>query len=170
MKEDYLWDKSGEPDPEIQELEEILGTLKYKPRPLAIPADLLLPRRRSYRPLIAIAAAVLFALLAAAVWVGVRQSERSTPEFVINDAGKSTPGPTPEYKPKDSPTVPEKVVKKESTLATNKVRRSAPRKPRPEAELAKEQIMLAIKLASEKFNVASRRTQPNQIRNQHKIG
>jgi hypothetical protein len=168
MKEDYLWDKSGEPDPEIQELEEILGTLKYKPRPLAISADLLVPRRRSYRPLIAIAAAVLFALLAAAVWVGVRQSERSTPEFVKND--KSTPGPTPEYKPKDGPTVPEKVVKKDSTLAANKVRRSVPRKPRPEAELAKEQIMLAIKLASEKFNVASRRTQPTQIRNQHKIG
>ena len=29
MNEDYLWDKSGEPDPQIQQLEEILGTL-YK--------------------------------------------------------------------------------------------------------------------------------------------
>jgi hypothetical protein len=31
MKEDYLWDKTGEPDPEIQQLEEILGTLRYQP-------------------------------------------------------------------------------------------------------------------------------------------
>ena len=29
---DYLWDKTGEPDPEIQQLEEILGTLRYQPR------------------------------------------------------------------------------------------------------------------------------------------
>ena len=26
MNEEYLWDKSGEPDPEIAQLEEILGT------------------------------------------------------------------------------------------------------------------------------------------------
>ena len=32
MNEDYLWDKSGEPDPQIQELEEILGTLRFQPR------------------------------------------------------------------------------------------------------------------------------------------
>ena len=34
MNEDYLWDKSGEPDPQIQQLEEILGTLRYRSRPL----------------------------------------------------------------------------------------------------------------------------------------
>lgn len=168
MKDDYLWDKSGEPDPQIQELEEILGSLKYKPRPLVIPADLLAPRRRSYRPLIAIAAALLFALLATAVWIGMRQSETPIPDVVRNE---STPGPTPEDKPKESPKTPDE--KKPSTLAVNKPRRLAPkvRRPEPEAEMAKEQIMLAIKLASEKFNQASRRTQtPNQIRNQHKIG
>ena len=38
MNDDYLWDKSGQPDPEIQQLEEILGTLRYQPRPLEIPA------------------------------------------------------------------------------------------------------------------------------------
>ena len=34
---DYLWDKTGEPDPEVQQLEEILSTLRYQPRPLEIP-------------------------------------------------------------------------------------------------------------------------------------
>ena len=37
---DYLWDKTGEPDPEIQQLEEILGTLRYQPRPLEIPEEI----------------------------------------------------------------------------------------------------------------------------------
>src|SRR5205085_6486968 len=32
MNEDYLWDKSGEPDPEIQQLEEILKPLRYEPQ------------------------------------------------------------------------------------------------------------------------------------------
>ena len=40
MNDDYLWDRTGEPDPEIQQLEEILGTLRYQPQPLAIPAHL----------------------------------------------------------------------------------------------------------------------------------
>ena len=44
MKEDYLWDKTGDPDPEIQQLEEILGTLRYEPKPLELPQDLT-PRR-----------------------------------------------------------------------------------------------------------------------------
>ena len=34
MNDDYLWDRTGEPDPEIQELEEVLGTLRYQPQPL----------------------------------------------------------------------------------------------------------------------------------------
>ncbi|MFY9226382.1 MAG: hypothetical protein WAQ98_27140 [Blastocatellia bacterium] len=34
---DYLWDKSGKPDPEIEELEKALGSLKYKEKPLNYP-------------------------------------------------------------------------------------------------------------------------------------
>ena len=59
MKDDYLWDKTGQPDPEIQKLEEILGTLRYQPKPLELPVS----RRRSYVPLLAIAASLLLALL-----------------------------------------------------------------------------------------------------------
>ena len=35
---DYLWDKTGEPDEDAEQLEQLLGTLKYQPRPLEIPA------------------------------------------------------------------------------------------------------------------------------------
>ena len=45
MNEDYLWDKSGDPDPQIQQLEEIM--LRYQPRPLKLPTELTPPRRRS---------------------------------------------------------------------------------------------------------------------------
>ena len=64
MEDKYLWDRSGEPDPEIQVLEEILGTLRYQPRPLEIPPNFQIHRRRSFFPALAIAAAIaLFAIL-----------------------------------------------------------------------------------------------------------
>src|SRR5262245_51675811 len=75
MKDDYLWDKSGEPDPEIQKLEEILGTLRYQSRPLDLPVS----RRRSYFPLLAIAASLLLALLAAGIWLRVRNQSVPQP-------------------------------------------------------------------------------------------
>ena len=46
MNEDYLWDKSGEPDPEIQRLETLLSALKWD-KPPACP-----PRKRSHAPLL----------------------------------------------------------------------------------------------------------------------
>ena len=64
MNDDYLWDKSGEPDPQIQQLEEILGTLRYQPKPLKLP-EAARPRRK-YFPLLAIAATVVIALLTGA--------------------------------------------------------------------------------------------------------
>jgi hypothetical protein len=44
---------------------------------------------------------------------------------------------------------------------------------REQAVEAKQQLMTALRLASEKLNLAQRKAQgisPNQIRNQHKIG
>src|SRR5438270_4325903 len=34
MSEEYLWDRSGPPDPEIENLERILAPLRYRPHPL----------------------------------------------------------------------------------------------------------------------------------------
>jgi hypothetical protein len=36
---DYLWDKSGEPDAEVERLEEMLGRLRRAPRPFEFPPD-----------------------------------------------------------------------------------------------------------------------------------
>ena len=159
MNDDYLWDKSGEPDPQIQELEEILAPLRYQPRPLVI------PQRRNYVPL-AIAATVLIALLITGVWLRLRTQKPAQQE-----QAKSVPF---------VPFVPS--VVKEEPKTTDSPKTNPPRKrnrksfnqrEHEEALAAKEQVMLALRLASEKLKLAQRRTQtpsPNQIKNQHRVG
>lgn len=39
MTEDYLWDRSGAPDPEIRHLELLLAEFRHDERPLVVPAD-----------------------------------------------------------------------------------------------------------------------------------
>lgn len=38
MKDDYLWDGTGEPDPEIERLEQMLSVYKYQPKQFELPA------------------------------------------------------------------------------------------------------------------------------------
>jgi FecR protein len=75
MNEDYLWDKSGEPDTEVARLEKLLGPLGHKAG--KIPSWPRTSRRRLVAAL-AIAAAVLLA--AGAAWM-VRQ--RTRPAWVV---------------------------------------------------------------------------------------
>ena len=174
MNEDYLWDKSGEPDPEIKQLEEIMGTLRYQPKPFEIPREVPAPRRRSYFPLAAIAATLLVALLAGAIWVRVRTRDDQGPQHA------RVPAPAVEEKPiarepeKKNEALPEK---REVVVAVNKTPRkrsssALAKREREEALAAKQQLMLALRLASEKLNLAHRKTQSpaNQIKNQHRIG
>lgn len=169
MKDDYLWDKTGQPDPEIQKLEEILGTLRYQPRPLELPV----PRRRSYFPLLAIAASVLLALLAAGVWLRVRNQSAPQPQEA---KVVSTPSPVEEKKPEQ---IVPKVVPQEVIAVNHKHRhRPAPtalsKREREEALLAKQQLMMALRLTTEKLSLVHRKPQnttpANQIKNQHRVG
>ena len=50
MNDDYLWDRTGEPDPEIQQLEQVLGMLRYQPRPLELPAHVRIGHQRTLFP------------------------------------------------------------------------------------------------------------------------
>ena len=61
MNEEYLWDRSGPPDPEIEQLERTLAPLRYRPRP-----ELARPLRPAPRVWLAAAAAIFVA--AVAVW------------------------------------------------------------------------------------------------------
>lgn len=145
MNDDYLWDKSGEPDPQIQELENILAPLRYQPKPLE------LPRKRNYFPLLAIAATVLIALLAAGAWLRLR-TEKSNP---------------PQQQAQSVPSVPS--VFKETVVQNTDVPKKPLRKrlPKPaftkrereEALAAKQQLMFALRLTSDKLKLAHRKTQ-----------
>ena len=166
MNDDYLWDKTGQPDPEIQQLEEILGTLRYQPKQLMLPKDLRMPRRRNYFPLLAIAASILLALVAGGIWLRVR----SRTEVPRQEAKVETPIP----KPIETPEPPQnKFAVNPPLQATNRIhrRRSASSAVnREEALMAKEQLMLALRITTEKLSLVQRRTQPNQIKNQHRVG
>ena len=72
MHDDYLWDGSGAPDPEIQRLESLLSEFCHSDRPLTLPPTLLavptgsrgLLFEASWLPRLAAATFVLFALAA----------------------------------------------------------------------------------------------------------
>ena len=158
MNEDYLWDKSGEPDPEIQQLEGILGTLRYQPKPLQLPKDPAATRRRNYFALLAIAATVAVALLTGGLWLLLPKQEASIPSVAF--VTPATPIPI-ESLPL-SPTPPASPKRHLRVLAKH---------DNQEAVAAKQQLMFALRLASEKLNAAYRRTQtPTQIKNQHRAG
>src|SRR5262252_6856822 len=103
MKDNYLWDRTGEPEADVQEFEEILGTLRHRPRTLEIPAGIH-PRRRSFVPAIAIAAAVLLLLLAAGLWRVIHRAN-GTGEAKNDVNQKLVPSPLPPAKSPDA-TVP----------------------------------------------------------------
>ena len=63
---DYLWDGSGEPDPEVARLERVLAPLRDERRPLALPRRPTTFLRRIATPALSAAAAAL--LIAAAAW------------------------------------------------------------------------------------------------------
>jgi hypothetical protein len=183
MSDNYLWDRSGEADPDIQQLEETLGALRYQPQPLRIPAHLQVGRRRrNFYPLMAIAAAVALVAIALGVWFGFKQRHATTPNEARQE---SQPAPKPIEKgsvPQDdqqagnNPIVPRKQkLRHEPTrpLQARAVRTAVPVLT-PEELAQKEQVLVALRLVSAKLNVAQRRTQglpaSNTIRNQHKIG
>src|SRR5216684_5173732 len=91
MDNNYLWDRSGEIDPDIQQLEEALGTLRYQPQPLRIPAHLQVGRRRSFYPLMAIAATIALIAIALGLWFAFKQRQVTAPSEVKQNAQPGSP-------------------------------------------------------------------------------
>jgi hypothetical protein len=190
MEDNYLWDRSGEPDPEIQELENILGRLRYQPRPLQIPHDFQTGRRRSFFPAMAIAAAIALCAIVVGLWFGFNR--RQFPVSAAKqdrqiDRQLGTPPPQPKSDNPPAQTVAVQAPKRPATqrretphnlLAAYKSRgnRTVVREPAltPQELADKEQVLVALRLVSAKLNLAQRKTQGlpqlNSIRNQHKIG
>jgi hypothetical protein len=78
MKDDYLWDRSGPPDPDVQRLEQLLGRLRSEP---PIPQLPVLAVRRTNWP----ARVVIFAAAAAVVLMvaGTWRTTRTAPSWEI---------------------------------------------------------------------------------------
>jgi hypothetical protein len=172
MNDNYLWDRSGEPDAEVQELEALLGELKYQPRPLQIPSTLRAgtSRRRYFIPL-AIAAAIALVLVGAGLWIQFKGSHDEPVRQARDDqsapATKQTPAPLPQNQlaistppPRDNST---QRVRKFNLISrdANRVRPSRRAAPAlTEQELAqKDQVLMALRLVSAKLNLAQRKTQ-----------
>jgi len=194
MNDNYLWDRSGEPDPEIQELEEILGALRYQPYSLEIPSSVQVGRRRRLFPALAIAAAVALLAVALGLWFHFnhQQSARSleAKRDLPADQKLNVPPPTqalPNHQAIEVAGMDKQSIQSQkrhrrepagNLLGTYKSRGRATTVRQPELTaqelVEKEQVLLALRLVSAKLNVAQRKTlgapQPNTIRNQHKMG
>ena len=151
MNDDYLWDKTGEPDPQIKQLEEILGTLRYQPKPLQLPVA----RRRSYFPVLAIAATVALALLATGLWLRVRTTTQPQPRQ--EQAHVPAPSPTVDEKPAKPAERVDPPRKRHRNRINQSALSAAKRREREEALAVKQQLMLALRLASEKLNLAHKK-------------
>jgi hypothetical protein len=82
MKDDYLWDGSGEPDPEIERLEKVLSRYRYQPKPMGAAFDQqLLPRRARFWPKLAVAAAIILMVLAGVWIVSLQKGAQDKPDF-----------------------------------------------------------------------------------------
>ena len=179
MNDNYLWDRTGEADAEVQQLEELLGALRYQPKPLQIPASMRISSKRNYAPL-AIAAAFALLVLATGIWIRMRTAQSTTPVEVARNTGieSATPATAPPIAPDGavnkqppSPNVvrqPQRII-----IHKSRVRREEPQLTAEELA-QKEQLITALRLVSVKLNLAQRKSQglppTNIIRNQHKIG
>ena len=147
MKDDYLWDGSGEPDADVEQLEKLLSRYRYEAKPLGAEFDRALPARRvAWWPKLAVAAAII-AMILAGLWV-VRQQRK---EILSNEivAGYQLPA-----QPQEKPEAPKPVVPQSPrvaphpkssggslvAVAPNRVRKPAPevekQAPSPEFESA----------------------------------
>jgi hypothetical protein len=87
-KDDYLWDGSGEADPEIAELEQSLGRLRYRARPLVLPEA---PARKGNWWSLAAAAALLVALAAGLLaYISYERKPAQSPQVAARQSENSS--------------------------------------------------------------------------------
>ena len=185
MNDDYLWDRSGQPDPEIKQLEEILGELRYQPRPLEIPGGLKTGHNHFHVSRFAIAASVAMIVLGVGAWMAIQKQsnhvtlspEHSKPaevKTVTPPASNENSSHTAVVNPieENKPTAPRhvRVRSRARTIRTPQLSSEE----LAEAVAAKERLMMAMRLASSKLNYAQKKAQgsnPAQpVYHQHKIG
>ena len=136
MKDDYLWDGSGEPDADVEQLEKLLDGYRYQPRPLDARFEQQLVARRPFFWVKYAAAAAILMALAGAWWLvprdlspGDLHAVAEVPDFA----------PLPRAGGMDMPEVLTRPVAKGDTPASTTKRSAAPvhlkkHAPQPERE------------------------------------
>src|SRR5581483_6201144 len=131
---------------------DVLGELRYQPRPLHLPQNFS-KRRRTLVPALAIAATLLLAV-AIGLWLNLNRRWKQPP---LRQAAGSPPEP-------GSPTP------KSTTQQTQTVTVHDTQKPKQ----SERRQLMALRMVSAKLNLAQRKSvgvpQTNIIRNQHKVG
>ena len=183
MSDRYLWDKTGEVDPEVEELEQLLSTFRYQSRTIEIPASVT-KGRRFFLP-ITIAAAAALLMLGLGIWSNFNRPGPVERAAVTSPSKTDATGSAPTSdntaaaitdSTEHSPAKPE-TARMARTIArpSHRVKEAKfTAAERREAKNAKEQLVIGLRLASSKLNLAQKRTQGIQstspIRYQHKIG
>ena len=185
MSEDYLWDKSGEPDPEVEQLERALGQLRYKApkKPLPLPQVSRPLFRFRLNGLSAVAAGIVILLLAGGLWLRLRPSAPvANPEVTSGRPPQTGPidltasgthkqerGETPvKAVPVQSRVTYRFQNPKRQELGRDSISLNA-RAAREQqmvrkGEMAKEQLIKALLITSEKLNAMQKKIQGDQER------
>ena len=152
MKDDYLWDGSGEPDPEIEHLEKVLGRYRYQPKPMSAAFDQqLLPRRARFWPKLAVAAAIILMVLAG-LWI-VRQQQK----------GAQGSQEMAESEKKEQPQQPQEQSKPD--LAQQNAPQPKPILPQPKAPVKKGATLAAVPKRERKLIPDVKQEQPREFEN-----
>lgn len=134
MKEDYLWDGTGEPDPEVERLEQMLSVYKYQPKPLELPAR----PTTWFSPRLA-AAAALILMAVAGLWVFINKDNQTPPTISRDNNAVEQRAIEPEAAPqKQTDAIAREEISKpdtnESQVAQSEQRRPASRRVEKRAE------------------------------------
>lgn len=193
-RDDYLWDQSGEPDPEIERLEQTLSRLRYK-RPERVPPMPLdfiaYQTRRTRSPYFAIAAAALLAVLAIGLWFAWQRGQgtdsKLQPVAIANSTNLQHPGiidkasspeqhetqnnPSPQTARSSNNEIPRSqaplnqiAMRQRDARALSAQQRASMnrRAEQLEGEQAKERLMMALQIASDKLSFAQKKIQANK--------
>ncbi len=161
MNEQYLWDKTTEPDDETKELESLLSEFRYQPRPLVLPVA---PPKRffafDYR-IAAIAATVLIAF-GFLFWLSFKNDGSN--QIVSNPKPLPSLAATQPLVPEnklveDTPKAPDQpqrifVRRKPNIFKPIQVshRRNQPSMAMQE-RMAKDKLMFALQITSDKLDI-----------------
>lgn len=170
MKEDYLWDKSGN-DPEIEKLENALAVFRYKEtKPPMLPANNVLAFKSETKKLsrkifslpMTIAASVALMAFMAGLWFFVSNEQKQHGNNVALDIKQGEEFPQIPDAPKEEIKRDVKGGRVVLLPVAKKVRASKQDdeiRLTDEERYAYEQLMKALKITSDKLNYVKQKTQ-----------